>query len=180
MKRDDNPQTLFKQIANIKNQYLDPKANIKLEEEDLIAQVIAPVPRAYQAVLTAEQLGLGANIMMKDISKAMTAQWRTTHGGEDNDDNEFSLITYFIYKQEGHKAHQCPNKKKKRFPGRCNHCHQLGHKANDCWEKEENKAKRPPNWKSKMHTETANAAITRTNQDTGSNIEFLSPYALPK
>ena len=61
MKRDDNPQTLFEQIANIKNQCLDPKANIKLEEEDLIAQVIA-APRAYQAVLTAEQLRLGANI----------------------------------------------------------------------------------------------------------------------
>ena len=93
MKRDDNPQTLFEQIANIKNQYLDPKANIKLEEEDLIAQVIAAAPRAYQAVLTAEQLRLGANITMKDISKAMTAQWHATHGGEDNDDNEFSLIT---------------------------------------------------------------------------------------
>ena len=110
---------------------------------------------------------------MKDISKAMTAQWRATHGGEDNDDNEFSLITCFICEQEGHKAYQCPHKKKKIFPGRCNHCHQLGHKAKDCWEKEENKAKRPPNWKSKMHTETSNAAITRTTQDTGSNVEFL-------
>ena len=56
MKRDANPQTLFKQIANIKNQYLDPKANIKLEEEDLIAQVIATALRAYQAVLAAKQL----------------------------------------------------------------------------------------------------------------------------
>ena len=117
MKRDDNPQTLFEQIANIKNQCLDPKANIKLEEEDLIAQVIAAAPRAYQAVLTAEQLRLGANIKMKDISKAMTAPWHATHGSEDNDDNEFSLITCFICKQEGHKAYQCPHKKKKRFPG---------------------------------------------------------------
>ena len=87
MKRDANPQTLFKQIANIKNQYLDPKANIKLEEEDLIVQVIAAMPRAHQAVLTSEQLRLGANITMKDLNKAMTARWHATYGGEDNDDN---------------------------------------------------------------------------------------------
>ena len=100
MKRKDNPQTLFEQIANIENQCLDPKANIKLKEEDLIAQVIATVPRAYQAVLTTEQLRLGANITMKDLNKVMTAQWCATHGGEDNDDNEFSLVTCFICKQE--------------------------------------------------------------------------------
>jgi len=34
-----------------------------------------------------------------------------------------------------------------------------GHKAADCWEKEENASKRPSEWKSKKNTELGGSAI---------------------
>ena len=50
---------------------------------------------------------------------------------------------------KGSKGKNKNKKFKKQFKGRCSHCGVIGHKAVDCWERDDNKGKRPENWKSK-------------------------------
>jgi hypothetical protein len=52
----------------------------------------------------------------------------------------------------------------KKFKGDCRHCGRKGHKSPDCWEREQNKAKRPTNWKS-QHKETALVAQAKMHCD---------------
>ena len=52
-----------------------------------------------------------------------------------------------LYSNETSKDDKTNYKFKKRFKGMCNFCGKQGHKAVDCWEREENKSKRPNNWK---------------------------------
>jgi hypothetical protein len=58
----------------------------------------------------------------------------------------FSEIVCFKCKQKGHKSYECPNGK---FTGICNNCGMVGHMYANCWEREENKGKRPANYKPK-------------------------------
>jgi len=66
----------------------------------------------------------------------------------------------------GHRANECPQKKKDIANGtyqsnsklECSHCGGKGHTAEFCWDKEENKHKRPSNWKPK----SSENAITHT------------------
>jgi len=195
MKDGDNPQTLFEQIATIKNKYNDPKNKIQIDEADLIAQVLIAAPRSYQQVLTAEELRLGDAMKLSDLSQAMTTHYRATNNNLDDGGREFSLAGVpgtggpicFICGERGHKAFQCPKrikrnngnnrggnnngKQQRRFTGTCNLCGKVGHKAADCWENEKNKDKRPPGWKSSLNrtTEVANATI----ETESSGVEFL-------
>jgi hypothetical protein len=187
----DNPATIFEQLSVIKNQYCTMKQ--KIEEEDLIAIVISAAPKFYQTLLATEQLRLGSNIKIDDMRTAMNTLWRSIDGSieKTSDDSEIVLgalagIVCFICKQKGHKSHQCPNKKfggnnnergnqrgragsTGKFTGKCNNCGMVGHMYANCWEREENKNKRPANYKSKRNNgEQGNASI-----DGGSKIEYL-------
>jgi hypothetical protein len=104
----------------------------------------------------------------------MNQHWRQIKGSSGSDDNgtEVTLSAFggtcFKCKAKGHKASECPTKgggggsggggggnnnnnnnntKKYRFQGKCNNCGKFGHKEADCWLKEENKDKRPKNFK---------------------------------
>ena len=79
--------------------------------------------------------------------------------------SKFSLAAFSVKcyncSQVGHRANQCPNKKKgegnggtgksgegrKKFEGKCRLCSKPGHKAVDCWNDEKNSLKRPRGWK---------------------------------
>jgi hypothetical protein len=55
------------------------------------------------------------------------------------------------------------------FKGKCNSCGKLGHKAEKCWEKEENADKRPEGWVSCKKKNEANGS-----KDVGAaSIEFV-------
>jgi hypothetical protein len=88
----------------------------------------------------------------------MNDLWRTHAVSKDvKKDDELILNTFdgfcFRCKRKGHKAHKCPEKKgRKIMPGMvgkmtCNHCGKPGHKQADCWQKDENAAKRPQGYK---------------------------------
>ena len=82
--------------------------------------------------------------------------------------NETALVTgsfqYNCYNcgKNGHKAHECPEKKGNMSAGprsgTCEECGKRGHKKADCWEDDANASKRPRGWKS-MKGERAGAAI---------------------
>ena len=51
----------------------------------------------------------------------------------------------------------------KQFKKNCRICGQQAHKAEDCWEKEENKNKRPANWKSRLPGKTTTPNTNNSN-----------------
>jgi hypothetical protein len=55
---------------------------------------------------------------------------------------------------------------RKKYKGDCRICGQKGHKSADCWEKEVNRDKRPPNWKPrpKNHSNSNEAAHNTTSK----------------
>jgi hypothetical protein len=126
MKRGEDPGATFEQLSAVKKMY--NTSTSKIEEEDLIAVVIAAAPKDYQSVLTNENSG--------------------------GDHDEFALSAFdgycFRCKKRGHKSHECPTKGQaeggggaRKFNGKCNSCGKTGHMEKACWSKAENKDKRP-------------------------------------
>jgi hypothetical protein len=71
-------------------------------------------------------------------------------------DSEVLLFTGVCYNcgKSGHHANYCKKKngqgtKKAKILRKCNNFGLCGHTGKDCWEKEENKNKRPAGWKKK-------------------------------
>jgi hypothetical protein len=98
--------------------------------------------------------------------------WRQSKGSIDQHTTEITLAAfeghyYYQCKQIGHKADACPNRgakkndgvkastgrgrrggrgngrKRTRIQGTCQNCGKQGHKASNCWQKEENAGLRP-------------------------------------
>jgi hypothetical protein len=59
-----------------------------------------------------------------------------------------------------------------KFKGECNNYGKIGHKKSDCWQLEENKNKRPKDYR-RGNTEHGNAAISSGTGDEDSDAEFL-------
>jgi Zinc knuckle len=72
-------------------------------------------------------------------------------------------------KQNGKGKEDGSNSKK--FSGKCFNCGKEGHRSTDCWEKDENKDKRPKGYK--VQGEKGAAAMDSTGDSSGSNVEFL-------
>jgi hypothetical protein len=64
-------------------------------------------------------------------------------------------VTYYSCGKTGHCANEYISrrlnnsnpKNYRKFQGKCRTCGIQGHTTKDCWTREENKSKRPPNWK---------------------------------
>ena len=160
MKRSDDPAILFNQISTIQNQFNTMTQQI--QEDELIAIVLATAPKDYQAVLTSEQCIQKTNLTMDDLETVMNQHWRQIGGkkeSQEDDDNELSLSAFngtcFNCGKKGHKSPECRSPKKSKngngngtgytgkFSGTCNNCGKQGLKSETCWMKEENKEKRP-------------------------------------
>jgi hypothetical protein len=155
MKKNGNPAGLFEQISAGENIYNNTAAT-KIDEEDLIAVILDAVPAEYQAVLTSKQRSKGDTLKQGNLEDAMNQHWRQLNKNktakDEDEDAELTLsaITCYECNEEGHKANQCPNKKKgagwggrgggggRGFSGNCNNCGKTGHISVDCWEKAEN------------------------------------------
>jgi hypothetical protein len=77
---------------------------------------------------------------------------------------------------------QCPDKKDKKegtseggkhFQGKCNDCGKQGHESSDCWQKEENKDKRPQWLKDKDNENETKSEQVNADVVEGSRVEFL-------
>jgi len=185
MKKGQDPVTLFDQISSIKNMY--NTSTKQIDQEDLIAVVLDAAPIEYQALLTAEQRMKGATVTLSDLQVVMNQYWRQTKSAREkdktNDESELTLavfegICYNCHKK-GHKSFNCPDKKKttngqrrSRFNKKCSTCGKVGHLTEKCFEREENKDKRPSWWKSTLGKGNENAAKA-TMDGGGTNLEFL-------
>jgi hypothetical protein len=93
--------------------------------------------------------------------------------------------TCYNCQEKGHRANQCPKKDGPsygnrspsgnhtgKFEGECNNCGKIGHKKSECWQLEENKSKRPKNYR-RGNAEHGNATIRGGAGDDDSDAEFI-------
>jgi len=157
---DEDPVTLFEQVAEIQVQFNDPNSGREVDEEEMVSAVINAVPNVYVETVATERRLKGNQLTLDDLEDALDSKYRLARGNNKNDvdDKEMGLagvgssgVKCFTCGAMGHKSFQCPKganggaKKPPKFQGTCNNCGKIGHKAVDCWDKEENKGKRP-NW----------------------------------
>ena len=183
MKKGQDPATLFEQLSSIENQYTAPGK--KIDEGDLIAVIFDAAPAEYHSVLTAEQRLKGDALTLSDLETAMNQHWRQVKSPKTNDGDGVEILlsafggVCYLCKQKGHKANKCPKRQSTKqeggkgegngngkFSGKCRNCGKVGHQEANCWDKEENKDKRPSFWKPK--SEAAASAV-----EGGSKIEFM-------
>ena len=167
MKKDEDPSTLFEQVAAIENSYAalarqSGSSNmIKLADEDVLGVIVDRAPKEYQSVLTTTMIDKGANLTRTDLETVMGKYYRTmsrfngikTATGQDK---EVSLATTDTKRSSGKREKKCwdcgakdkirghegcPGKSNSEAGGKCSHCGKDGHSQNDCWKLEKNKDK---------------------------------------
>ncbi len=172
MNDEEDPAALFEQLSSIENKY--DTSTRQIDEEDLIAVILDAAPKEYKSVLTAEQRVKKTALQLSDLEEAMNQHWhQIKKDDEDNAEEKGKELTLSAFNgkcfncgEMGHRANKCPHGKKK-FAGTCHNCGEQGHKSRDCWEKEENKSKRPSYFKPKKEQSTA--AV----ESSGSRMEAL-------
>jgi Zinc knuckle len=137
----------------------------KIDEADLIANVLDVTQDEYQSVLTAVQSAKGLSLTLSDLEVVMQQHYRQLSRSKNHKSNkdmgEVLLGAFhgecFYCGKSGHWANQCPSRdeeekgKKGNKPNknikRCINCGKTGHWAINCWHRESNKDKRPPGLK---------------------------------
>ena len=119
----------------------------------------------------------GVNLTLDDLESAMTQHYRSVYGGkasekssDDSDEKEVTLMNFRgkcnKCHKTGHMAKDCKSGKasggKNTFKGTCHNCGSTGHMATNCWVKEENKDKRPANWKWGIFSKPRGVTIRQT------------------
>ena len=171
----DTPDNFINKLSAVQNKYVKAGA---LTDDDLLTEAIVKVPADYKSLVAGAVARLSSSLTLEDLREIMSQQYRMEHNTlrVDDDEEEGDETTLnsndvcYNCGKPGHKSYQCKSPRKgqgngngqrgqnmkKKFTGTCNNCGKVGHKKADCWELEENKGKRPKNWKSKV--ESGNAA----------------------
>jgi MinD superfamily P-loop ATPase len=118
--------------------------------------------KEYCTILTIERKIKGDFSTIADLVRVMTEEYRqNTQNQQPTLSNEGEMllfqnqVTCYSCGKTGHCANECTSriiknsssKNYRKFQGKCGTCRICGHTTKDCWTREENKSKRPPNWK---------------------------------
>ena len=141
IKENQDPKSLFEQLAGISNEASSSGVNVS--EEEMIAIILDRAPISYAHVLATIQNVKGRNLSLNDLKEAMRNQYRIVQGrnDEDEDENEMGLSSHH---------HKGKRKPKGTFRGKCHHCGKIGHKKQDCYHLAKNKDKRPKGFQVKQ------------------------------
>jgi hypothetical protein len=143
--------------------------------------------------LTSKQRTKGADLTMDNLEDAMNQLWRKGGGSQSKHTSDegggmvlaaFGDICY-NFQEKGHRANQHPKKDgpsngngnvsgntRGKFKVECNNCGKIGHKKSDCWQLEENKNKRPKDYRH-GNAEHGNDVISGGTGDNNSDAMFL-------
>ena len=115
----------------------------EINDQMFMTHVLSSLPKEYLVMTTdLYSLLIEKKLTVKDLKLKLKRVFKALKKANNWNDEETAL-----YSKETGKEERAEHKFKKRFEGMCNVCGKQGHKAVDCWEKEENKHKRPSNWK---------------------------------
>jgi gag-polypeptide of LTR copia-type len=170
MKKGEAPTQMFKELKGIKARY--SKLGVTVSDEDLMATAVMAATKDYKGVLAAEQRRKGDDCTLDDLCECMEDLWSSTDEGQQQDDEgETKEVALYMEEGEfrgkcfkcnksGHKKSQCPtiNNGKGQLPV-CGFCAMPGHKEEDCWLLEKNRAKRPEYFQLKIAKYDTAAAI---------------------
>jgi hypothetical protein len=151
----EDPDVLFEKLATVVNKF---RNSVSVETEDQIATVMETALDMYLSAITSTLERRGTNLTLGNLQSTMKELYRirrAKRADEEDDDEDAPKmalggadgIKCYNCGADGHKAFECPLKKKRqpRFTGTCNNCGKQGHKDANCWDKEENAHKRPKN-----------------------------------
>ena len=188
MKKGMNPLILFETLTSIQNQYLGPGK--KLPKEELIPIILDVAPEEYRAVLSSEKRMRRDTLTVEDLESAMMDEYRqmtrtqVKSSGTEGEMLLFGQGVCYSCGSPGHRANECPKRRDQsknqgrthRFQGKCSTCGVKGHRSKDCWTKEENKDRRPANWKSgnDKHQEKTTLAVDKSVQKSNKGEQIKS------
>ena len=111
-----------------------------INDQMFMTHILSNLPKEY-VVMTSDlySLLIEKKLTIKNLKLKLKRVFKALKKANNWNDEETALYSREAGKEE--------LKFKKRFKGMCNFCGKQGHKAVECWEKEENKDKRPRNWK---------------------------------
>jgi Reverse transcriptase (RNA-dependent DNA polymerase) len=151
-----NPDKWFAKFDNLRLQLkLDHSVNIS--DAKMITKILySEKPKLYDTIITMmkREINNGVKLKLEKIKDDFRQQFANNKASS-NTKPETALIS---------KAGK--PRTNKNIKGDCRHCGKKGHKSNDCWERSENRAKRPPNWKSTKSQSTETANVTTNKRTT--------------
>ena len=142
----DDPDVWLTKLELIRMQVIKFKASVS--DDDLIMHVLKYFPSDYnQLIVTMEYMMNKDELDINNMREMLNLAFSRMNPGGNVEEKALAVKHY-----------------PKQFKKNCRVCGQQGHKAEDCWEKEENKNKRPSSWKSRMpggQTSSNNANSTK-------------------
>jgi hypothetical protein len=90
MKPNDDARVIFEQISTVENRYTT--AMQQIEKEDLIAVVLDPAAKDYQAVLTCGQCTRGISVTLLHLETLMNQHYRQIKGSKPVNENDKELM----------------------------------------------------------------------------------------
>jgi hypothetical protein len=120
IKAHQDPSSFFERVSSITNRYYTVIHTI--DEEESIAVIMGAAPKEYISVITMEERIKGDQMTLKDREAVMYQQWRQTNGPTERQETEIILAAFggfcYQYKQKGHKADSCANRRQVANGGR--------------------------------------------------------------